>query len=123
MSQARNFERGWRRDAARIVEDLFASVSREHWDLLLDLRGLLLSGRDWEEAVRLFIECRNRLEDDHYLPLYRLRRLLSASLQLDGESPGALRRLLARRGLGLSAHSAPGRSAVAGRLVEVAAPH
>lgn len=88
---------GWRLQAARIVEELFARTPREDWDLLLDLRGLILRGGPWAQAIAMFLECRRRLEDDHYLPLYRLRQLLAASLCLAGEDEGKLRRLLAHK--------------------------
>jgi hypothetical protein len=84
----------WRRDAARIVEELFPVVSPDYWNELLDLRGLLLSGTDWPQALDLFLECRRHLEEDHYLPFYRLRMLLTGSLRLES---GDLGRLLRRK--------------------------
>lgn len=75
----------WRPQAARIVEELFPVTSPENWDLLLDLRQLLLHGTDWNRALDAFLRCRERMEADHYLPFYRLRRLLTASLRLEAE--------------------------------------
>lgn len=74
----------WKSDAARIVEELFPVTPREAWDGLLELRGLILGGRDWARTLEVFLACRQMLEQDHYLPFYRLRRLLAVSLQLEG---------------------------------------
>jgi len=73
----------WRNDAARIVEELFQGTAPEAWDLLLELRQNLLKGENWTRTLDLFLICREQLEADHYLPFYRLRRLLSASLRLE----------------------------------------
>lgn len=82
----------WRRRAARVVEELFGATGREHWDDLLELRELVLTGSDWTAVLDHFLICRRRLEHDHYLPFYRLRRLLEGHLRLetkgDGESEG-----------------------------------
>ncbi|GAB4178938.1 MAG: hypothetical protein Fur0032_19550 [Terrimicrobiaceae bacterium] len=91
---------GWRRDAAGIVEELFAASAREHWDALLELRGLILSGADWDRALDVFLELRGALEVDSYLPMYRLRNLLAESLRLEavsGTGAWSLRTLLRRR--------------------------
>ena len=64
------------------------------WDDLIDLRGLLISGTDWPEVLECFLSCRRKLEEDHYLPFYRLRKILSSHLRLEGES---LEKLLRRR--------------------------
>ncbi len=92
----------WRQQAAQIVEELFFSAPSTTWDTLLDLRQLLLHGDDWNRALDTFLHCRRRLEADHYLPFYRLRRLLSASLRLQaGEETraefGSLAEILQRR--------------------------
>jgi len=79
-------EKSWRRDAAAIVEDLFRQTPAAHWNLLLDLRENLLSGRDWNRTLDIFLACRERLEDAQYLPFYRLRRLLANSLELEAGS-------------------------------------
>ena len=76
-------QKSWRNDAARIVEDLFRCTPSNTWDMLLDLRKHLLEGDDWNEALDLFLSCRQRLEAEHYLPFYRLRRLLAESLRLE----------------------------------------
>jgi hypothetical protein len=76
-------QKSWRNDAARIVEDLFRCTPADAWDMLLDLRRHLLEGDDWDEALDLFLCCRERLEAEHYLPFYRLRRLLAESLRLE----------------------------------------
>ena len=86
---------GWRAQAAEIVEGLFGVSDSRHWDCLLDLRGLLLAGSDWDRAMDVLLECRERLECDHYLLFYRLRRLVGSSLRLEGVAEGAaLERLL-----------------------------
>jgi hypothetical protein len=75
--------KSWRHDAVRIVEELFPGAPREHWDLLLDLRAGLLRGDDWDSTLDIFLACRERLEEEQYLPFYRLRRLLTESLRLE----------------------------------------
>jgi hypothetical protein len=76
-------EKSWRHDAARIVEELFCCTTADEWDMLLDLRRHLLEGSDWNVTLDLFLCCRERLEAEHYLPFYRLRRLLAESLRLE----------------------------------------
>ena len=78
-----SFRKSWRNDAARIVEDLFRCTPADTWNTLLDLREHLLEGDDWNETFDLFLSCRERLESEQYLPLYRLRRLLAESLRLE----------------------------------------
>ena len=73
----------WRIQAAQIVADLFPVTSTEVWNQLLDFRSELLHGKELEKLLNLFLECRHQLEADHYLPFYRLRRLLESSLRLD----------------------------------------
>jgi hypothetical protein len=73
----------WREQAVRIVEELFPATPSDVWDALLDLHGELLRGANWNRTLDLFLACREQLEDDHYLPFYRLRRLLTASLRLE----------------------------------------
>lgn len=96
-------ERSWRQDAVGIVEELFPVTSPGSWDLLLELRSGLLLGRDWDRTLDLFLACRETLEADHYLPIYRLRRLLAASLKLEASSEqgklqtGSLENLLRRK--------------------------
>ncbi len=86
----------WRAQAARVVEELFPATPPETWNDLLDLRAHLLAGQDWNAALDLFLRCRERLEAGHYLPFYRLRRLLTASLRLEaGEETAAPLRPLA----------------------------
>lgn len=80
----------WRLDAARIVEELFVGASPEFWDLLLDLRGDFLGGVNLTRTLDLFLMSRECLEADHYLPFYRLRRLLSASLRLESANGTAV---------------------------------
>jgi hypothetical protein len=65
------------------VEQLFPVTPPETWNLLIDLRRQLLAGNDWASTLNTFLECRKALETDHYLPFYRLRRLLTASLRFD----------------------------------------
>jgi hypothetical protein len=76
-------QKSWRNDAARIVEELFSCTPPDAWDMLLDLRRHLLDGDNWDEALDLFLCCRERLEAEQYLPFYRLRRLLAESLRLE----------------------------------------
>ena len=94
-------QKSWRTDAARIVEDLFRCTPSETWDMLLDLREHLLQGDDWEETLDLFLACRERLEAEHYLPFYRLRRLIANSLSLEAGTSQAhvapLREILRRK--------------------------
>ena len=93
--------KSWRHDAVRIVEELFAGAPREDWNLLLDLRGGLLRGDDWESTLDIFLACRERLEEEQYLPFYRLRRLLTESLRLEAgcgnQHEVPLRRVLVRK--------------------------
>jgi hypothetical protein len=94
-------QKSWRTDAARIVEDLFRCTRPDAWDMLLDLREHLLQGDDWEETLDMFLACRERLEAEHYLPFYRLRRLLANSLSLEAGASQAhvapLREILRRK--------------------------
>jgi hypothetical protein len=84
----------WRASAARVVEELFPRTGPAAWDGLLDLRGRLLHGGSCEEVLEEFAACRQHLEEDHYLPFYRLRRLLAAHLRLEGEHSVTLESLL-----------------------------
>lgn len=86
----------WRLVASRIVEELFAGTSPEQWDLLLDLREALLGEASLERMLDLFLLCRESMEADHYLPFYRLRQLLSESLELQAATDGSATR---RQGL------------------------
>lgn len=91
----------WRTDAARIVEELFRCTPSNAWDMLLDLREHLLRGDNWEKTLDLFLACRERLEAEHYLPFYRLRRLIANSLKLEAGTSQAqvapLREILRRK--------------------------
>jgi len=73
----------WRKDAVAIIEELFPVTSRKEWDRLLDLRALLLNEGCCKDILEKFLECRIQLESDHYLPFYRLRRLIAGSLRLE----------------------------------------
>lgn len=86
----------WRQDAVKLVEELLGVVSSESYDILLDFRQQLRSGHDWAATLDLFLLCRRHLELEHYLPMYRLRQLLSHWLQLQGAGEEAphLRSLL-----------------------------
>ncbi|HVJ46275.1 MAG TPA: hypothetical protein VM511_07815 [Luteolibacter sp.] len=75
--------RPWRLTAAKVVEELFQGTSEAAWNDLLDLRGLLIRGDDWTEVLECFLKCRRKMEEDHYLPFYRLRKILAAHLQLE----------------------------------------
>lgn len=89
----------WRITAAAVVEELFPVVSRANWDALLDLRGTLLTETDGKAVIDEFLRCKQELEADHYLPFYRLRRILSAHLRLEGMPGCELRELLRRKRL------------------------
>lgn len=65
------------------MEELFSAATQEKWNDLLDFRELLIHGEDWAEVLEAFGQCRRGLEEDHYLPFYRLRKILSAHLQLE----------------------------------------
>jgi hypothetical protein len=87
--------KSWRHDAARIVEELFQVTPAACWDMLLDLRQNLLAGTDWNKTLDIFLACRETLEAEHYLPFYRLRRLLTESLRLEaGTQQTSLKSLL-----------------------------
>ena len=89
----------WRETAAAVVEELFPSVEVADWDALLDLRGKLLLETDGKELIDEFLRCKQDLEQDHYLPFYRLRRILAAHLRLEGMPGLELRELLRRERL------------------------
>ena len=83
---------GWRRDAARLAAELLCVVSPAAADEVLDLRSALLDGRVTAGAVlSAFLTARNRLEQEHYLLFYRLRRVLEPALGVEvsvGSEPG-----------------------------------
>jgi len=79
-----------------VVEELFRATPETAWDDLLDLRGLLIRGIDWEEVLECFLGCRRKLEEDHYLPFYRLRKILVSHLQLEHDG-ASLETLLRQR--------------------------
>jgi len=90
----------WQRDAVCLVEQILIQARPGQVDLLMDLRAALKSGGDWVRVMDLFLACRRELEQEHYLPFYRLRRLLGHWLALelrseqDPEVRADLRRLL-----------------------------
>lgn len=87
--------KSWRQDAVRIVEELFQVTPACCWDMLIDLRQNLLAGKDWNKTLDIFLATRERLEAEHYLPFYRLRRLLTESLRLEsGAQQTSLKSLL-----------------------------
>jgi hypothetical protein len=80
---------GWRRDAARLAAELLCEVSPAAADEVLDLRAALLNGGVGAEGVlKTFFLARNRLESEHYLLFYRLRRVLEPALALSVQLPG-----------------------------------
>ncbi len=85
---------GWRESAVRVVEELFPVTAQNEWDRLLDLRKTLRSESCGTKLIREFLKCRLELELDHFLPFYRLRRIISAHLKLEGLDEGELMRLL-----------------------------
>jgi hypothetical protein len=66
-----------------IIDELLAlhGVSGEATDLLLELRWLVRQSRDAEATLRVFCDVRRRLEQQHYLALFRIRRWLEGRLQ------------------------------------------
>ena len=87
--------KSWKQDAAAIVEELFRVTPANRWDMLLDLRQHLLAGQDWNQTLDIFLACREGLEAEHYLPFYRLRRLLTESLRLEtGSGETSLKQIL-----------------------------
>jgi hypothetical protein len=110
------------------VEELFQSTPAEHWDSLIDLRRRLLGGTDCAEILDAFFVCRRRLEADHYLPFYRLRNLLAASLRLEfgseveGVEIRPLRELLQRGHRSVAALQRAVRREVFEHVLELPAP-
>ena len=105
----------WRLTAASVVEELFPVSRKDVWDDLLDLRGLLIRGEDWAEVLESFSLCRRTLEEDHYLPFYRLRKILTAHLQLENAEV-SLASLMRRRDFSLRRWRKRG---VSGRVLPV----
>ena len=72
------------RCALEVIDDLLRSprdrVTGEEMDLLLDLRWHLRRRVEAEATLRLFCDLRIRLENRHYLALFRLRRWLENHL-------------------------------------------
>jgi len=85
LSRAEFSTSSWRKDAAAIVEELFQAANPDCWDALIDLRGELLEGKNCARLLDVFLWCRARMEEDHYLPFFRLRRLIAGSLRLEVE--------------------------------------
>lgn len=80
---------GWRRDAARLAAELLCQVSPGVADEVLDLRSALLdSGVGAEGVLKAFFSAKSRLESEHYLLFYRLRRVLEPALALNVLLPG-----------------------------------
>lgn len=75
---------GWRRDAARLAAGLLCVVSPAAADEMLDLRTALLDSTvSAMEVLQAFFAARNRLENEHYLLFYRLRRVLEPALGIE----------------------------------------
>jgi hypothetical protein len=71
------------RCALEVIDELLGqpgAITGDDADLLLDLRWQLRQGRDAEAALRLFCELRLRLEQQHYLAFFRIRRWLENHL-------------------------------------------
>lgn len=62
---------------------LQSGVSGEETDLLLELRWLVGNRADAEGTLRVFCDVRRRLEQRHYLALFRIRRWLEAQVQAE----------------------------------------
>ncbi len=74
------------------VDELLATagaLTGQEADSLLDLRQMLRARADAEGALRLFCRLRERLEERHYLVLYRLRRWLENHIVAEFCPPGA----------------------------------
>jgi hypothetical protein len=82
---ANQLTKPWRITASKVVEELFSVTPQGSWDDLLDLRGMLVHGKDWPEVLDCFLTCRRKMEEDHYLPFYRLRKILVSHLQLEND--------------------------------------
>ena len=85
---------GWRRDAARLAAELLCVVSPAAADEVLDLRSALLDGAaSAHQVLKTFFAARNRLETEHYLLFYRLRRVLEPAMcvEVSTDSGGAVR--------------------------------
>lgn len=99
-SQTLESRRQWSADAVAVVEQVLVRARPGQIDGLLDLRAGLKTGADWGRVMDLFLACRRVMEHDHYLPFYRLRRILAHWLALelrserDPEVWADLRRLL-----------------------------
>lgn len=80
---------GWRRDAARLAGQLLCEVSPSAADEVLDLRSALLNQAVTPGGLlRAFFAARNRLESEHYLLFFRLRRVLEPALGVEVCSDG-----------------------------------
>lgn len=74
----------WRMDAARLAAQLLCEVSPAAADEVLDLRMMLLDSNASAQAVlSAFFAARNRLESEHYLLFFRLRRVLEPTFGLE----------------------------------------
>lgn len=72
---------GWRKSAAKLAAELLCSVRPEAADEMLDLRSALMDFNvSAESLLQTFLTAKNRLEQDHYLLFFRLRRVLEPSL-------------------------------------------
>lgn len=78
-------------DAARLAAELLRSVSPHAADEVLDLRSALLDPAVTPaRLLRIFLAAKNRLEKEHYLLFFRLRRVLEPNLGLRlGPDPAA----------------------------------
>lgn len=80
---------GWRQDAARLAAELLREVSPHAADEVLDLRAALLDFRTGAKTMlEVFFAARARLESEHYLLFFRLRRVLEPALGLRVSVPG-----------------------------------
>lgn len=70
-------------DASRLAAELLRSVSPQAADEVLDLRSALLDpGVTPALILRVFLAAKQRLEQEHYLLFFRLRRVLEPNLGL-----------------------------------------
>lgn len=65
------------------MEEILPHAKSTQVDILLDLRSMLLDEVTWENLLDTFLQARAVVEDDHYMPFFRLRQLLEYSLRLE----------------------------------------
>ena len=75
-----------------VVDELLSTpgaVTGEEVDLLLDFRSLLRARHEAEATLQVFCDLRRRLEQQHYLAFFRLRRWLENQMIAEVRSPSS----------------------------------